>query len=127
MVRQVFTWHVDEGLSLRRIGRRRQEAGIPAPKGGALWSAREVGVILGNSAYSGTWIVNRTRTVDGRKVARPQEEWIPLSVPAIIDGETFARSQQQHRENERFSPRHLTAERWLLRGVIRSPFVTTQP
>ena len=37
VVRQVFEWHVDEGLSVRTIAMRLIEAGIPAPKGKAQW------------------------------------------------------------------------------------------
>ncbi|MCL6446280.1 MAG: recombinase zinc beta ribbon domain-containing protein, partial [Alicyclobacillus sp.] len=43
-----------------------------------------------------------------------------MTVPAIVDEETFLRSRQRHAENQRFSPRNLKGdERWLLRGLVR--------
>ncbi len=122
VVRQMFAWHVQEGLSLRSIARRLQGLGVPTPKGGLLWAGPTVAKILRNSVYTGTWVVNRTRSDDAKtnaKAQRPEDEWITLTVPAIIDRETFLRSQQRHAENIRFSPRHLKEQRWLLRGLVR--------
>jgi site-specific DNA recombinase len=122
VVREIFSWHVDGHMTLRAIAQRLQAQGVPTPKGGSLWTGPAVRTILRNPVYMGTWVVNRTREADEKtrtKVLRPEEEWITLAVPAIIDRETFLRSQQRHTENRRFSPRHLKTERWLLRGLVR--------
>ena len=123
IVRQIFAWHVDTGWSMRRIAHELTGRGIPTPKGGVLWSEPEVRRILHNAAYTGTWTVNRVRSGSepgARAEPRSPSEWIPLTVPAVIDPETFQRSQQRHTENQRFSPRNLQAEpRWLLRGLAR--------
>ncbi|MBI4543578.1 MAG: recombinase family protein, partial [Gemmatimonadetes bacterium] len=121
VVRQIFAWHVEERCALRSIAQRLQVQGISTPKGGQLWTAQTVRGILRNPVYIGSWPVNRTRMADDKthtRRRRPAEEWIILTVPAIIDPETFGRSQQRHAENRHFSPRHLKEERWLLRGLV---------
>ena len=50
---------------------------------------------------------------------RPCAEWIGVTVPAIVELDTWTRSQAQHHENARFSPRHVGAERYLLRYLVR--------
>ena len=41
-----------------------------------------------------------------RNIPRPREEWIAVSVPAIIDQETFAAGRAQAERNEQYSPRN---------------------
>jgi hypothetical protein len=61
----------------------------------------------------------RRRATDTRVVERPHSEWISVSVPPIIDRETFDLSQARHDPNRQFSPRRLKEERWLLRRLLR--------
>ncbi len=120
VVRQMFDWHVNERLSLRKIGQRLNARGVPTPRGGALWTAGNLWPIMRNPAYIGTWILNRTRTTERGKELRPEDEWITVAVPAIISRELFLESQRRHEENKQFSPRRLKdEERWLLRGLLR--------
>ena len=121
VVRQIFAWHADAGWSLRHIARELTRRGLPSPKGGPLWSASEIRTIVHNAAYTGSWTVNRSRaTGDGGRELRPPEEWITLTVPAVIAADTFQRSQRRHGENQPFSPRNLRTEsHWLLRGLVR--------
>ena len=91
VVRQIFTWHAESSWSLRQIARELTHRQLPTPKGGSLWSASEIRGIVRNTVYAGTWTVNRRRTTgegDAREL-RPPEEWITLTVPAIIPWETF--------------------------------------
>ncbi len=64
--------------------------------------------------------MNRSRTTgDGGRELRPPEEWITLTVPAVIASDTFQRSHRRHGENQHFSPRNLRTEsHWLLRGLV---------
>ena len=50
---------------------------------------------------------------------RPKEEWIPISVPPIIDLATFHAAAGRARENEAFSPRNLQEGGYLLRKLVR--------
>lgn len=120
VVRKMFFWHVNERLSLRKIGQRLDALGVPTPRGGALWTAANLRAIMRNPVYTGTWILNRTRTTETGRELRPENEWIIVAVPPIVSRELFLESQQRHEENSQFSPRRLKdEERWLLRGLLR--------
>ena len=60
--------------------------------------------ILTNPVYIGAWSFNK-RNSKTRQV-KPQNEVIPVSVPAIIDRETFDKVQ---RTLEAKNPRHMPA------------------
>jgi site-specific DNA recombinase len=134
IIQQIFTWHAGDEVSLRQIAKRLTASSIPAPRGSNRWGTSTIHRIVCNEAYTGTLFYNRTQrshvrvplkgNADSRvptiKVAlRPREEWIPVSIPAIITHELFARSLARHELNRRFSPRRLKEERWLLRGLLR--------
>jgi hypothetical protein len=52
-------------------------------------------------------------------VLRPQEEWIPIPIPSLIDEPTFAAVQEQLKSNRAFSPRNLHREgEYLLRCLV---------
>src|SRR6058998_3201812 len=50
---------------------------------------------------------------------RPKQEWIPISVPPIIDQAIFHAAAGRARENEAFSPRNLQEGGYLLRRLVR--------
>jgi site-specific DNA recombinase len=79
--------------------------------------------ILTNEAYTGVWYFGKTKMVDdgkqrehkskrgfGKQVARAQEEWIPVNVPAIIDPGTFALAQKRKEYNKRALSGHTDHE-----------------
>jgi site-specific DNA recombinase len=132
VVRQVFEWHVDEGLSVRTIAMRLIEAGIPAPKGKAQWQTSTLDRMLRQPAYAGTLYYNRRaalppsarvpRHSQGHRPIcsdRPRSEWIGVAVPPIVELGTWTRSQALHRRNAQFSPRHVGTECYLLRYLVR--------
>lgn len=129
VVRKVFAWHADEDMSIRQIARRLTREGHPTPRGGENWGETTVHRILRREAYLGVHHYNKTEWAsvlspeDGaprlRRVPRPSAEWIPISVPALIDREVFERSQGRHSRNQQFSPRNLHEEHWLLRRLVR--------
>ena len=124
VVRQIFAWHAnEEGMSLYQIAARLDNRGIPTAHGAAHWSPQAVRVILRNSVYTGAWVVNRQRPAEDpaarRRVPRPENEWITLSVPSLVDRDTFLRSQQRHAHNAHYSPRHSKQSGWLLQGLVR--------
>src|SRR5262249_53306761 len=52
------------------------------------------------------------------KVARPEEEWIPLAVPAIVGEEEFARVQEKLAINQERASRNNTKHDYLLRAMV---------
>jgi site-specific DNA recombinase len=125
MVRQMFQWAL-QGLTMRAIARRLTDARIPTatdrraytaadgrkpckqePVG--VWSISSVSVILTNPAYMGQMRYYARANVrhNGRRVSyrwRPQEEWLTVPVPAIIDPDTFAAVQRQLADNRHRRP-----------------------
>ena len=132
VVRQIFAWHVHERLSVRQIALRLTASPHLTATGRQRWGPSTVDRMLHNEAYIGRMYVNRhealagdlttrsgRRPVKRRTRCRPTAEWIPLTVPPLIDADLFHRSQAIHLDNSRFSPRHLKSGHYLLRGVVR--------
>src|SRR5712691_9715073 len=114
VVRKIFHWHAYEGMSIRQIVKRLTREGHTTPKGGRRWAESTVHKIVRQEAYLGTLYYNRSCEVtvtspEGvsrkKKVLRPQSEWIFISIPPLIDRETFECSQARHGPNQQFSPR----------------------
>jgi site-specific DNA recombinase len=129
VVRAIFRAYADERRSMRQIAHDLHDRGVPSPTGKPTWGVSTLGRLLHNEAYIGTVYYNRRESLDGngprgtrtrktRYRERPREEWIAITVPAIIDPDTFARSQQVSRENPKWNPRGAEPGAWLLRGLI---------
>ncbi len=71
------------------------------------WAQSTVSRILGNETYAGTWYY-------GRKTADP----IPISVPAIIDRETWNAAQERKAQNSKDASKG-TKYAYLLRRIVR--------
>ena len=129
VVKRIFAWHADEGMSIRQIAKRLTGEGYSPPRGGPHWGETTVHHILTREAYLGTLTYNLTmwttvpatggKRARKKKGLRPQSEHIPISIPPLIDRERFDRSQARHGFNQQFSPRNLHQTRWLLRRLVR--------
>ena len=131
VVRRIFDAYVKEELTVRQIAKQLTLDRTPTPRnGGGQWSWSAVDRILHEEAYIGTYYYNRKHCVPiegiyGKKrqrfkcTLRPKEEWIPISVPPIIDLATFHAAAGRARENEAFSPRNLQEGGYLLRKLVR--------
>jgi site-specific DNA recombinase len=129
VVRNIFKWHIDQSMTIRQIAKRLTREGYPTAKGGKQWGETTVHRILHREAYVGTLYYNcstqiflpasEDESVRRKKISRPRAEWIPLSIPALIDEQTFQHSQELHLPNQQFSPRNVHEEHWLLRRLLR--------
>jgi site-specific DNA recombinase len=132
VVRQMFHWLVEDSISARQITKRLNEMKIP-PRRAARWHQASVRGILTNESYAGTAYYNRRMSIEPKKrrdptiypkqeksshCLRPREEWIPISVPAIIDQETYERAQEQLKRNQWNAPRN-TRYQYLLRRLVK--------
>lgn len=131
VVRKLFGWIKDEGISMRQATKR-LNALPEKPRGRGMWTTSTVRNILTNEAYYGLAYFNRRRAVESERAKRrfektrkmtsqwrPREEWIPIPVPAILDKETFDRVQEQLKKNKAFSPRNLQRnDEFLLRCLV---------
>jgi site-specific DNA recombinase len=142
-VRLIFRWYVDgdetgKRLSLRAIGNKLTALGIQTPaqvRGilkvrtqaktqkvlthrNGIWGTTSVSNIISNEVYAGVWRYGRRIGKDGHGGRRPVDEQTKVTVPAIIDRETWERAQAQRRRNAELSLRNGKRD-YLLRGFIR--------
>jgi hypothetical protein len=129
LVREISRAYVEDGCSMRQLALKLSER-VPSPNGKPVWSVSMVGRLLRNEAYLGTVYCNRhvafegettRRGVRNRKTSRrerPREEWIPITVPAVVESDLFERAQRVSRDNSKFNPRGAEPGAWLLRGLV---------
>jgi len=132
IVRMMYEWVANEGLSDRAVVRRLRELGVPARHGPWAWSS--VHRVLNNETYVGITYYNKLEVVDGQQPStrkrknrykttvrrlRSRDQWIPIPLPShvhIIERDLFDRVQSQRRRNQVFSPRNVK-HFYLLRKV----------
>jgi len=135
VVRQVFEWYAQEGLSLGAIARQLTGQGMATRKKKPRWERSVVWAMLRNPAYAGRAAFGKTEPAQrsritrplrqkggfskrcGAKRDRPADQWIEIAVPALVSEPTFARVQERLAENQRFSRKN-TRELTLLQGVL---------
>ena len=134
IVQQIFAWYTDPETpaSLYWVAKRLSEQQIPTPRGGIRWNVATVRGILRSPTYTGVAYSGRTRPAPARQrksallpVGRgesiqptPQEEWIAVSVPAIISQETFDAAQARLETNKQMARRNNKSHEYLLRGLV---------
>ena len=133
MVRTVYGWLIDEQSTIRQILKRLNAGPYIARSGRNVWSPSVVHHILADPIYSGTAYANRysfvpakkPRTIRGPRSGeatcrqlKPREQWIGISVPAIVDNETWDRAQAQLAKNAKLSFRNNTKYNYLLRCLM---------
>ena len=121
IVRQIFDLCIKDKLGTALISKELNNECIPAPRGNQ-WIVSSIHRMLTNTAYRGvvysmkhksTKTGFKTRTIE----VRPESEWIPIQVPAIIDEITWYSAQKQLQSNKDFAKRNLKNDH-LLNGLI---------
>ena len=136
VVRRMYRLLVEDQLSTRSIAKTLTNEAIPTARGANQWQPTAVDRILKNPVYKGQFLYCRTESVlpsrrltqdpykqsrkTGRKV-RPEEEWIIIPVPAIVDESLWDQAQEQLKQNSIHSKRNNRRHPYLLRGLIRCP------
>jgi site-specific DNA recombinase len=130
VVRMVFHWFLTEDLGPLAIARRLTGLGISPARGGAAWHHASVRAMLANPSYTGVlqqqkWDCLETRInkyrAPGEKVKRrlrPESDWVPVAIPALIDGETH-RAALSRLEQARRWWSGTVREWYLLKGLCR--------
>ncbi len=135
VVRLIFHWVGNEGISLKEVIRKLYEKGIqPRKNKNEFWSNGPVLRLLRNDSYiTGTIYYNKNEAVEtknprkdekyrkikkGSRRVRPRNEWYPYDVPKILDDwDLFNRVQKILDNNRRHGPRKKEYD-YLLSGLI---------
>src|SRR5713101_4581335 len=137
IVQQMYRWLVEEEVSSYAIQKRLTEQHVPTRGPNQYgWAQSTVIGILRSPLYKGEALYNRTQLADTRRprgprslkdlrpgngrsrAARPQEDWIPARVPALVDPEVWEMAQQQLACNRERAQRNNTKHNYLLRGLL---------
>lgn len=115
IVQRIFTWLIEERVTICEVAKRLMNMGILAPRGGNKWSDSTIYGILTNPAYCGRAYALRwkhvepksrrkspSKTKNTRKIMRPREEWVELpdTTPAIVSEGAFEVAQLQLKRNK---------------------------
>ena len=141
VVKEMFGWVAEEGLSIQKVADRLTRLKIPTRKGGARWQGCSVYKILRNETYIGTWSYSKAETCEPlaprnkspyrrKRTSRrpkPRSEWVKIRLPdelEIIPHGLWEKVQKQISKNPRFSPRN-TKFKYLLQGLLRCEFCSS--
>lgn len=115
VVLAMFTWLIEEQVTIYEIIKRLKRMGILPPRGGKTWAHSSIYGILTNPAYCGKAYALRWKHVEPKsrrktppktrntlKILRPREEWVelPETTPAIISEKMFEAAQRQLKRNK---------------------------
>jgi site-specific DNA recombinase len=131
IVRQIFAWYVEDGAPLYVVAKKLEDAKVTTPRGRGYWTTCSVRHILRDPAYTGVTYGNRCHTIAARRrvsalrpvgpgishVVRPHDEWIGVSIPAIVTQEVFDQVQEKRAHNQQSAPRN-TKHAYLLSGHL---------
>ncbi|MFH0936948.1 MAG: recombinase family protein [Candidatus Daviesbacteria bacterium] len=124
VVKQIFDWVGNEGISLNEVIRKLYDIGIPPRKGKSeFWTKGPVVRLLQCESYlEGYVYFNKSESCVAKKPIknikykkikrssrkmRPREDWIPFKIPAILnDRPLFERVQKILDINQRFAPKN---------------------
>jgi len=135
VVSQIYQWYTqDNYTTIGQIVERLIELGDQAPPYAKRWQYSSVQAILKQPGYTGQTYYNRTRVChDGvgrpkvlgrgkqrfpRQVPRPKEEWIPVTVPAILTQDVWQSAQERLAMKQKFSVRNSKKHFYLLRSLL---------
>lgn len=137
LVQRIFRLYVIEGLSQEAIAALLTQESVLTPGdlrpglrrelAARVWHQSTVSSILHNTAYVGTLYYNKKTRIPGKqnpdKKTRwqgvPQDAWIPVAVPPIIDVETFATAQVRLKMNAQQSRRNRQQDYLFVSGRFR--------
>src|SRR5438105_4873986 len=137
LVRQVFDWVGRDRQTIGEVCRRLARAGEVTRTGKTVWDRSMVWGMLKNPAYIGMAAFGKTRQEPLRPRLRaqrgrppqprravstgdvPQEEWLPIPVPALVEPDVFAAVREQLRENQRHARQSRRGALYLLQGLVQ--------
>jgi len=138
VVKEMFDLYCKHNFSIAEIAKRFTTKRYVTRTGKTFWERSVIWGMLRNLAYKGTAAFRKTKRVSRIKKTklaldrgdklnrqpssprdRPKEDWIYISVPAIITEKAFNFVQEKLKNNIKFSPRNNKKFNYLLSGLLR--------
>jgi site-specific DNA recombinase len=135
IIKLIFDWYIYDNYSMREICHKLKSIGAkPRKNKSGDWNTSTIGNILKNETYIGNAYYRRTEAIEPEKPIRkfkdvrrndkktsrkmrPEEQWMKVSVPSIIEPELFDLAQEQRKKNAKMSARN-KKNNYLLAGKI---------
>ena len=136
VIRKMFNWVGKDRLTIGEVIRLLNRDKISTKKGKMWWDRSTVWYMLKNPTYKGQAAFGRRKTGVRLSYIRPRrdsseqpknnssrysvdkENWIYISVPAIIDEQLFDAVQEQIEENKKRARAHKKGITYLLQGLL---------
>ena len=136
VIRKIFNWVGKDRLTIGEVIRLLNKDKILTKKGKMWWDRSTVWYMLKNPTYKGQAAFGRSKTGVRLSYIRPRrdsseqpknnssrysvdrENWIYISVPAIIDEQLFDAVQEQIEENKKRARVHKQGVTYLLQGLL---------
>ncbi len=130
IMRAVYEKIIYDGLTLHKIAKWMNDTQIPTRFKTGFWTASTLYQLVKSTVYKGVFYANRVYQVktgeynkDGRPKRtnriRPRDEWIEVSVPAIVTPEEWQQAQEIMSRNAKRSTRNGKKGKWLLQGISK--------
>jgi site-specific DNA recombinase len=136
VVREVFRRYAHKAQTLAAIADWLNHTKTPTTTPGKSWHPSTVRGMLVNPAYRGQAVFGKTRVTGARgkatrtarqrgarhslsvqRTSAPEQDWMMITVPAIIDADTFALARSRLEQGVRFAARNARKPS-LLRGLL---------
>ena len=135
IVAELFRRYVEDGATIAELARWLTATAVPTRTGKSRWDRSVIWGMLRNPAYAGRACfgktmrtgdqpgLNRTARLAGRSTPksysvtdRPREDWLEITVPALVAEDTWQRAQRRLADNKRYAARNSKAPS-LLQGL----------
>lgn len=128
VMRMIFTWYVEDKLSLHQIVRELSALGIKTQRNYKTWARGTIANMLKDSAYAGYFYYNKYKRIGKKHVKRDKSEWIRIECTPIIHPQVFEAAQEiikHKRDSVRRQPKRF----YLLSGMVfcsdcKRPYLT---
>ena len=135
VVKSVFKLYTEQAMSINAIARHLNDKGIATRHGASQWCRSTLWAMLRNPAYEGKACFGKTEQSTRQRVTRPlrqrggycprdsshqqtpRQNWIEISVPALVSEATFAMAQELLEKNKKHASRR-TLEATLLQSML---------
>ena len=126
VVQRIFRDYVTLQVGFSHLARCLTKEGIPTRRGASAWHRQTIKQILMNPVYRGVYYANR-RDMSGVGLnkykeegktwgrLRPEEDWIPVTVPAIVSQALWQTAQDTMERSNRYRQR----SDYLLSGLLK--------